>query len=135
MVSGSRAIFITDEDSNFKFGMATLLGKLYKILEFESAILITRSLGSQRSSAVSQTLCTKLSQNYWVKFKKTWWQYPFEPCDLIIFQGHQRSKGRKPKGHKPKPFLCTQYSPNFFSDYDETLWDCALVDSHELNIF
>ncbi len=32
-------IFVTDKDSNFKFGMATLLGKLYKYLEFEAAIL------------------------------------------------------------------------------------------------
>ena len=43
------------------------------------------------------------------------------------FHGHQGSKG-----HKPKQFLCTQYNPNFFSDFDETQWDYALVVSDEL---
>ena len=39
MVSGSWAIFITNEGSNFKLGMATLLGKFYETSEFEAAIL------------------------------------------------------------------------------------------------
>ena len=46
------------------------------------------------------------------------------------FQGHQGSKG-----HKPKLFLCTWYSPNFFSDFDETSWDYALVVRDELVTF
>ncbi len=36
MLSGSRAIFVKDKDSNFKLGMATYLGKLYKTFEFEA---------------------------------------------------------------------------------------------------
>ena len=37
MVSGSRPIFITDKESNFKFGMATLIGKLDEAFESGAA--------------------------------------------------------------------------------------------------
>ena len=36
------------------------------------------------------------------------------------------------EGCKPKPFFCTQYSPNFWSIFDEILRDYALVVSDEL---
>ena len=39
MVYGSWAIFVMDKGSNFKFGMATLLGNLYETIEFGAAIL------------------------------------------------------------------------------------------------
>ena len=39
VVCESQAIFITDEGSHFKFGMAALLGKLCETFAFEAAIL------------------------------------------------------------------------------------------------
>ena len=87
------------------------------------------------SGRLSQILCTQLSQHSWANFDENWWGYLlYMSKELIRFwtmlpncQGRQGSKG-----HKPKPFLCTQYSPKFSSDFDETLWDYALVDYDEL---
>ncbi len=83
----------------------------------------------------SRILCTHLSKNYCANVDDTWWGYPLGMSKELIrfwsmwpdFQGHQGSKGQK-----QKPFLCTQFSPKFFSDFDETSWDYASVVSDEL---
>ena len=84
MVSGSHAIFIMDKGSNFKFGMATFLCKLYETFEFEATIFEIQVTEVTKKSFASKTLCTQLSQIGWAKFDETWWEYPLRKCDEVV---------------------------------------------------
>ena len=100
MVSGSRIILITDEGSNFKFGMATLLGKLYGTFDFEAAILdilvtdVTKVICYFQNLVLNWAKTTKpnlmkLGGNTSWKCVSNW--LDFEPCD----QNFKITRGQK----------------------------------------
>ncbi len=93
-------------------------------INFVLSVCLSIRLSVCPSGRPSRILCTQLSQNSSANSADTWWGYPLGMSNELIrvspmwpnFQGHQGSKG-----HKPKPFLWTQYRPKFLSDFDETL--------------